>query len=103
MAFAEEDKGRRQADLRASGFKLGWYRHYKGGKYLAFATSVREDTGEILVHYFSHSRRTRWTRTMLDFCATLTFKGDDEVVTTKRRFLYEGEAQAVEVADAVGL
>ena len=47
--------------------KPGVYRHYKGGEYIVFATSLKEDTLEGLVHYYSIEKKTRWTRTVADF------------------------------------
>ncbi len=46
---------------------IGVYRHYKGGVYTVYSTSVDEETGEHLVHYYSHKKKTRWTRKMPNF------------------------------------
>ncbi len=45
----------------------GLYKHYKGGLYIVFSTSLAEASGEMLVHYYSIENRTRWTRTIADF------------------------------------
>lgn len=42
--------------------KRGLYKHYKGGLYVLFSESVDEATGDVLVHYYSLEKRTRWTR-----------------------------------------
>lgn len=50
---------------------LGWFKHHKGGNYVVFATTVNEENGMILVHYFSVLKHTRWTRTLTDFSELL--------------------------------
>jgi hypothetical protein len=46
---------------------LGWARHFKGGRYVIFATTIDEATGVQLVHYFSATKHTRWSRTRENF------------------------------------
>lgn len=74
MGYTEEvatepvfDKDKRQRELRTLDIPLGVYEHYKGGLYTVFALSVQEESGEVLVHYYSHVKKTRWTRTWQNF------------------------------------
>jgi hypothetical protein len=64
-------KSKSQEHLHKLGFKLGVYRHYKGGEYVAFMVTLDEETLEALVHYYSLKKKTRWTRTLLNFEETL--------------------------------
>jgi hypothetical protein len=42
--------------------KLGFYLHYKGGIYLAFATGKHSETGEVGVLYVSARYKSYWFR-----------------------------------------
>jgi hypothetical protein len=80
-------------------FKLGRYKHYKGKYYTVFALTIHENTCEILVHYYSHENKTRWTRTIEDFTdhvenSTYEFKG--------RRFIYHSSSHPSLMLEAVG-
>lgn len=55
-------KDRAQQKLAESHVELGVYRHWRGGLYTLFSTSIDEETLEPLVHYYSHVKRTRTTR-----------------------------------------
>ena len=68
----EKDEAQRrlsivQHPVNAIGVKIGVYQHCKGPHYTVFAMSVKEDTCELLVHYYSHIHKTRWTRSLDDF------------------------------------
>lgn len=68
-------KAEAQASLKESGVKLGLYKHTdSGGLYVVFATSLKEDTLEELVTYYSIESMTRWTRTSDDFFGGATSK-----------------------------
>ena len=70
------DKDAEQAALeRRSVEARGLYRHYKGGLYIVFSTSLDEATGEGLVHYYSLEKRTRWTRTADNFWSAVVLEG----------------------------
>ena len=56
----EDAKELAQRKLEERRFPLGIYKHRKGGRYVAFAVSLKEDTMEEVVHYFSIVRCTRW-------------------------------------------
>ena len=60
-------KDRAQEKLAASLVEIGIWRHYKGPLYTVFSTSVDEETLELLVHYYSHAKGTRWTRKLSVF------------------------------------
>jgi hypothetical protein len=70
-----DPKAEAQAWLAAFGFKPGVYRHYKGGLYITLAASVHEETLELLVHYYSVERKTRWTRTLTNFGGAVEVNG----------------------------
>lgn len=59
---------------------IGVYSHRKGGKYFVFAHSVDETKLTPLVHYYSFTKGTRWTRTISDFTS---------LVDGKSRFMRE--------------
>ena len=46
---------------------IGVYRHRKGGEYVVFGHTVDEATLAPLVHYYSLTKQTRWTRTIVNF------------------------------------
>ena len=80
-----------QETLAKEPFTPGFYRHYKGSSYVAFATTIHEDTGAVLVHYFSVLRHTRWTRTRENFV---------ELVDGRPRFTWWRIATVDELAAA---
>lgn len=70
--MAEDLKDRAQSKLATSLVELGVYRHYKGGLYTVFSTSIDEATLQPLVHYYSQAKHTRWTRTLENFRETVS-------------------------------
>ncbi len=97
-AGPEGDKNAVQAFLAVSEFRLGVYRHYKGGHYIAYSLSVKEDTLEPLVHYYSCKNKTRWTRTLQNFTSDVP-----ENSTRPRRFAFLHSATWQQLAEAAGL
>lgn len=93
--MAEDLKDRAQSRLAEALVELGVYRHYKGGIYTVFSTSVEEATLEHKVHYYSHAKKTRWTRTLRDFRETVSVDG-----RTAPRFEFLSAASIVELAVA---
>ena len=80
-------------------FSLGTYQHYKGGYYTVFALTLKEDNLDILVHYYSHEKKTRWSRTFQDFTAHIPeapygFEG--------KRFKFVREAHPIQLLRAAG-
>jgi hypothetical protein len=71
---------------------VGLYMHRKGGAYIVFAHSLKEDTLDPLVHYWSIERRTVWTRTIADFI---------EVVEERPRFMRVRDVSAFDILDVV--
>lgn len=79
------------------------FQHYKGPIYVVVAVTVDEARAEgkkpleeTLVHYYSISRKTRWTRTWADF---FSFVGANDTP----RFEYCRRATAQEIFEAFGL
>ena len=69
-----------EAAILDGSIKPGWvYRHYKGGYYTVFAVTVDEADQKIRVHYYSHERKTRWTRTFLNFVEMVTVDGKERL------------------------
>jgi hypothetical protein len=62
-----DEKDIAQSRLKLLDYKLGIYRHYKGGLYVVFAVSLLETSLTPMVHYYSLKKGTRWTRTASDF------------------------------------
>src|ERR1700679_2905123 len=60
-------KDRAQQKLAEALVELGIYRHWRGGLYTLFTTSIDEETLEPLVHYYSHVKKTRTTRRLSVF------------------------------------
>ncbi len=91
-----DEKGLAQERLRdvQTIIKIGVYQHYKGPFYTVFALSVKEDTCEHLVHYYSHDHKTRWTRDLSDFTSS---------VNDAARFKFTRDATAEELLRATGL
>jgi len=84
-----DDKDLAQQQLQDNLLPIGVYRHYKGGMYIVYAMSLEEETLKPLVHYYSISHRTRWTRFMENFQSP--------------RFEYDRAASVNELLEAVGL
>lgn len=61
--------------------------------------SVKEDTLEPLVHYYSVEKKTRWTRTLGDFCEYVAWPTNEN----KPRFDFECPASLLHLAQAAGL
>ena len=95
--MAEDFKDRAQAELAQTLFEVGIYRHYKGSLYTAFATSIDEATLVTLVHYYSHVKHTRWTRTLENFRQQVELEDERGKVA---RFEYMGPATTVELTTA---
>lgn len=89
----KEEAQERLAGLKKA-VKLGTYQHYKGPYYTVYALSVKEDTCEILVHYYSHDHKTRWTRDFDDFQSHVEGHG--------KRFKYIREAHPIQLLRAAG-
>ncbi len=79
-------------------FRLGTYMHYKGNLYTAYSVTVDEETQKLLVHYYSHTKKTRWTRTIDNFREIVKVEGKERV-----RFRFEREAHATAMLLACGL
>ncbi len=90
-----DDKDEAQTELAGCGLQYGIYRHYKGGYYVLYSKSVLESHLEVLVHYYSFQKKTRWTRTLADF--TSKVKVDGQMVY---RFEYIREASPGEMLAA---
>jgi hypothetical protein len=84
-----DEKDIAQAELAALDFKLGLYEHYKGGRYIIFAVSCDEDTLEPLVHYYSIEKKTRWTRTLVNFAENVQAEFDGDFVGPRFAFVRE--------------
>jgi hypothetical protein len=91
----EKDHVQNRCEGLRKTFALGHYFHYKGGEYIVYGTSVKEDTLEVLVHYYSISKKTRWTRTWDDF------NSRPEGIAVQR-FQFEREASLPELLMAAG-
>jgi hypothetical protein len=87
-----------QAKLAKLGFRLGVYRHYKGGLYVVYSTSLDEELLHALVHYYSLEKKTRWTR-FLDVFTEEVDVPDGKVA----RFVYERGMTPSELHDAIGV
>ncbi len=85
----DSPKTRLQAAYKT--FSFGWYEHYKGTRYCAFALSIDENTLELLVHY-SDRDGIIWTRTLENFQSDI-----DAGVGTMKRFLFKETAVVIEV------
>jgi hypothetical protein len=94
---AEDLKDRAQQKLRETLIELGIYRNHKGGLYTLFTTSVDEATLQPLVHYYSHTKKTRWTRTFQNFGEVVEMQDERGKVA---RFEYMGPATTLELCTA---
>lgn len=62
------DKDRWQMELATDPVTPGYYRHFKtNSSFIVFAQTANEETGEILIHYFSVLQHRRWTRPKTNF------------------------------------
>jgi hypothetical protein len=95
-----DTKDRAQENLREVHLPFGVYRHYKGGLYVLFATSVDESTLAPLVHYYSLEKKTRWTRTRGNFMERDVGSFDDHEVP---RFTFVRPAETKELYESLGL
>jgi hypothetical protein len=95
--MADDLKDRAQSKLAESLVELGIYRHHKGGLYTLFTTSIDEATLEPLAHYYSHAKRTRWTRTFTNFGDTVEMQDERGRVA---RFEFMGPATTLELCTA---
>jgi hypothetical protein len=68
---------------------------YKGPEYVLFALTLKEDTLEPMVHYYSLEKKTRWTRTYEDFTHDIEGNG------LSRRFTYARPATTSEIVQAL--
>lgn len=59
----------------ASSHRRGIYEHHKGGAYCLYSFSVHESLLVPLFHYYSLTRRLRWTRELLDWTALVDKEG----------------------------
>lgn len=73
---------------------VGVYRHYKGGVYVLFAHSLSENNLIPLVHYYSLSKKTRWTRDVGNWT---------QLVQETPRFQYDRPATRDELLEACGI
>jgi hypothetical protein len=88
----DDNKDVMQAALAKMKPRLGVYEHTKGGLYIVFAVSLKEDTLDPLVHYYSIDKKTRWTRDYENFV---------EVVLGRPRFVYVRPATVTELVGAL--
>ena len=79
---------------------VGVYRHYKGPLYTVYSVSIHESTLETMVHYYSHEKKSRWTRSYDNFFEVILPKGKKNEFTS--RFTKEREATTQEFLEAVG-
>jgi len=91
-----ENKSDAQTALAECGQQYGLYRHYKGGYYVMYGKTVNEETLETLVHYYSLEKKTRWTRTLENFTATVYLEERGNM----QRFEYVREASLNELLEA---
>lgn len=89
-----DSKDDAQAALRSLPDLRGVYHHRKGGVYTLYSVSVDEGTSSTMVHYYSPSRDSRWTRTLADFT---------EEVEGRPRFWKVRGANSEELLVATGL
>ncbi len=101
----KKDEAQTKLEELKKSFKLGTYQHYKGSYYTVYALSVKEDTCELLVHYYSHEHKTRWTRTIDDFRS----RPDDPRVSPQvlhafrsGRFQFVRDAHPIQLLRAAG-
>lgn len=93
------EKDDAQEALRLARPLLGVYQHYKGPLYTLFCVSLDERTLEILVHYYSHEKRTRWTRTLQNFLEDTQRPME---LASVPRFVRVRDASYLELTIAVG-
>jgi hypothetical protein len=93
----EKDHAQNRCDGLRKTFPLGHYAHYKGGDYIVYGLSIKEDTLAIQVHYYSISKKTQWTRDWDEFNSTL-----DIAAGRVLRFKFERHATIPELLMAAG-
>lgn len=71
----KDQKNDWQAALARDSVTLGYWKHRLGGSYIVFATTCNEENGEILVHYYSIVKRTRWSRSKQNFTEQVGDRG----------------------------
>jgi hypothetical protein len=86
-----QDRISRSAEL------IGVYKHYKGPIYTLYSVTIHEETLETMVHYYSHLKKSRWTRTFHNFFERLPEHGIDVV-----RFQRTRGATSEELLEALG-
>lgn len=66
-AKTEKDMAQMSLTVGLGATRPGVYRHHKGGLYTLYSTSIEESSLTPVVHYYSHAKATRWTRTLANF------------------------------------
>lgn len=89
-----KDKAQEQLGQLRERFRTGVYRHFKGGEYVLYSVSLSESSLLPLIHYYSLSKRTRWTR---DFANWQSPAGEAP------RFSFVREATREELLEACGI
>jgi hypothetical protein len=95
--MADDPKDKAQQKLAESLVEIGIYRHHKGGLYTLFTTSIDEATLAPLVTYYSHAKRTRWTRSFQNFGEVVEMQDERGKVA---RFEFMGPATTAELCTA---
>jgi hypothetical protein len=105
----EKNAAQAQLAVAAERCPVGLYSHYKTDDvYIVYGHSVDEATLAPLVHYYSVSRGSRWTRTIANFIeivhVTVTYPGPPETgaVSTTTRFVRTGDVTEEMLARARG-
>jgi hypothetical protein len=92
----DENKNAMQAALALFKPRLGVWEHHKGGLYIVFAVTLKEDTLDPMVSYYSIDKKTRWTRTYENFVELI---GEGK----RPRFSYVRPVRSTELLTALGL
>jgi hypothetical protein len=95
----EKDAAQEKLESVKKKLPLGTYQHYKGSYYTVFALSLKEDTLDVLVHYYSHEKKTRWSRTIEDFTAHVP---EAPYEFREGRFKFIREAHPIQLLRAAG-
>jgi hypothetical protein len=100
----EKDKAQEGLKRVIAEVPLGIYRHCKGGIYTVYSHTIDERSMEPRIHYYSHEKKTRWTRSWENF----TSAWDGSVVQSwdqsrLLRFTFERPASLHELLEAAGL
>jgi hypothetical protein len=91
----DKDHAQNRCEGLRKTFRLGHYSHHTGGDYIVYGLSVREDTLEVMVDYYSVKKRTRWHRKFE------VFNEIPEGIAVPR-FQFEREATLPELLVAAG-